>query len=51
MKDYLARYLKEEDENLKDPGGTALTKLTKPLPEDSFVSFVSALHPSTCLIR
>jgi len=42
MKDYLARYLKEEDEDLKDPGGTALTKLTKPPPEDSFVSFVSA---------
>ena len=33
MKDYLARYLKEEeDEDLKDPRGEALTKLTKPPP-------------------
>ena len=45
MKDYLALYLKEEDEDLKDPGGTALTKLTKPRVR-GVLSVLSVPNPS-----
>ena len=45
MKDYLARYLKEEDEeDLKDPRGWALTKLTK-LPAPGVLSVLSVPYP------